>query len=194
MKGHKTVHQDVRYNNMKIILYRHARPVVSNNEIILGSDFPDWVKRYNDSEICETYNQTQKEKEVISSVLKRSWKTAELFGEKIVKISELNEAEVPLIHFPQVPLKAKYWLVIARLLWLFGYQKNCESFKDAKYRIEKLLDIIENYLKNHVEVVIIGHGFLNLMLKNQLKKHGWSIKTKTRNKFLDYSVFTKTEQ
>jgi len=163
---------DVRVQEeMEIVIYRHAEPMVSGNEIISGHDFPSWVLRYNDSGIIKIEPRMKKEKIVLTSNLKRSMETGKLIGEKIIPNSIFCEAEVPLVQFPAIKMRAKFWMALSRFLWLFGLKKKCESFKDAKQRV-----------------------FINRLIKKKLIHRGWSLsQVEDGNKFLGKMTF-RTEQ
>jgi len=80
---------------MEIILYRHAEPVVSNNELIFGWDFPQWVQRYNESGIITEKINVEKEKVVYTSDLVRSFETGKLLVKKTIQNPLFREAEIP---------------------------------------------------------------------------------------------------
>lgn len=160
---------------MEIIIYRHAEPIVSGNEIISGRDFTQWVQRYNDSGIIANEPIGDKEDIVYTSDLKRSVETAKLIGNNVIQDSLFREAEVPLIRFPAMRLKAKMWLAISRSLWLLGLSTKCESFEDARQRTKQIVEKIELLLLENKKIVIIGHGFLNRMIKKELLHKGWSL-------------------
>ena len=176
-----------------IIVYRHAEPVVSDNEIILGHDFPLWVSRYNASDILTAKAIDPKEPFILASTLKRSVETGKLLGREVREHSLLREAEVPLIRFPAFRMKAKYWLMFSRILWLLGFYKDCESFDAAKQRINKITDLIHSYLNVNKKVVMVGHGFMNRLLRKRLIQQGWSLKTNEGNGFMSKMVFKKEQ-
>jgi broad specificity phosphatase PhoE len=178
---------------MEIIIYRHAEPIVSANEIISGQDFALWVHRYNESGIFYSECPCEKEEIVYTSDLKRSLETGRLIGNHIIPDSIFREAEVPLIKFPSFRLKAKVWLAISRSLWLLGLSTKCESFKEAKHRAKRIVERIEALQSENKRVVIIGHGFLNRLIRNELMQQGWFLeKVKAENGFLSRMSF-KTE-
>ena len=107
----------------KITIYRHAKPTVSEEEVILGKDYPDWVKRYNDSGITLPNKVLPKENFVFTSKINRSIKTGKAISKRIEENELFNEAEVPLIRFPKFKKKANFWVVISRVLW-FLTEKN----------------------------------------------------------------------
>ena len=173
----------------KIIIYRHAKPIVSQNEIISGKDYPNWVKRYNDSDIILPKKELPKEDLVFTSKIKRSIKTGEAIGKKIKECELFNEAEVPLIRFPKFIKKAKFWIVISRVLWLYGVSIKCESYRKTKKRVNTAIEFIDSYLKTNDEIIIVGHGFINSMLKKQLLKNGWQLSLDEGHDYLSKMIF-----
>lgn len=178
---------------MQIIIYRHAEPIVSGNEIISGQEFALWVQRYNESGIFANECPGEKVDVVYTSDLKRSLETGKLIGNHVIQDSLFREAEVPLIRFPSMRLKAKVWLAISRSLWLLGLSTKCESFKEAKHRAKRIVERIELQLLKSKKIVIIGHGFINRLIKKELLQQGWFLeKAKAENRFLSRMSF-KTE-
>ena len=163
---------------MEIILYRHAEPTVSDKEKISGRDFPLWVQRYNESGIRTNDIVHTKEEVVYTSDLLRSIETGRLIGKKTIESSLIREAEIPLIRFPAIRLKAKFWLFISRSLWLFGLKTRCESLTEAKIRVKQAVDKFESLLSEDGRIVIVGHGFINRLIEKELLHRGWLLKQK----------------
>ena len=89
------------HKKKQITIYRHAKPIVLQDEIILGKDYPDWVRRYNDSGIVLSETGLPKENFVFTSKIRRSIKTGKTISNKLKECQLFNEAEIPLIHFPK---------------------------------------------------------------------------------------------
>lgn len=175
---------------MELFLYRHAEPVVSADEIISGRDFPLWVQKYNESDILPINKSCAKEKVIYTSNLLRSIETGYFLGEKINITSLLREAEIPLIKFPAVNLKTKLWLFVARMLWLAGVNKNCESFAEAKSRAGQMVHMFGSIRYNEQRIVAVGHGFMNRLIKKELLRRGWKLKQSPENhSFLSRMIF-----
>jgi broad specificity phosphatase PhoE len=175
---------------MEIIIYRHAKPIVSSNEIISGHDFPLWVQRYDESGICVNLFSGQKEEVVYTSNLKRSLETGKLIGNNVIQDPLFREAEIPLIKFPAIRLNVKLWLAISRSLWLLGFGKECESFKEARQRAKRIVERIEFQLLENEKIVIAGHGLINRLVKKELLRQGWFLdQAKGGNGFLSSMNF-----
>jgi broad specificity phosphatase PhoE len=180
---------------MEIILYRHAEPVVSNEEVINGRDFPIWVQRYNESGIIAEDIRIEKEKVVYTSDLRRSIETGNRFSEKIIQNPLLREAEFPLIQFPAIRLKAKYWMFFSRAVWLLGSKTKCESFKEARQRARQIVDQLESLLIENQRIVIVAHGFLIRLIKRELLCSHWILTRSSGGyRFLSKMVFKKGGQ
>lgn len=175
---------------MQIILYRHAEPTVSINEKIRGCDFSKWVQRYNESGIKTIKNIQDKEKVIYTSDLLRSIETGQMIGENIIASPLSREAGIPLIKFPAINIKAQYWLIMARILWLLGVKTGCESFSDAKVRAKEAVDWFENILSKEERIVVVGHGFMNRLIKKELLNRGWLLKqTNATHSYLGKMIF-----
>ena len=172
-----------------IILYRHAKPLISENEIIPGKDYPNWVKRYNNSDITLPSTILPEENFVFTSKIKRSIKTGLAISKKIEENEVFNESEVPLIHFPNLKKKAKFWIIISRILWMYGISTKCESHKKTKQRVNAAIKFIDSYLETNNEIIIVGHGYFNHMLKKQLQKRGWQLTLDEGHDYLDKTIF-----
>jgi broad specificity phosphatase PhoE len=177
---------------MEILLYRHAEPVVSNEEVINGRRFPLWVQRYNESGIIADDINIEKEKVVYTSDLRRSIETGKRFGEKIIQNSLFREAEFPLINFPAIRLKAKYWMFFSRSLWLLGAKIKCESFKEARERARQIVDQFESLLVENQRIVVVSHGFIIRLIKRELLRRHWILTQSSGGyRFLSKMVFKK---
>ncbi len=177
---------------MEIIIYRHAEPAISINEKIRGCDFPEGVKKYNESGIIAVKDMEHKEKVVYTSDLLRSMETGLLIGENIVTTPLLREAGIPLIKFPAVYLKAKYWMILARILWLTGNKTGCESFSEARARARLAVDWFESLLLEKERIVAVGHGFINRLIKRELLMRGWLLnQPKVSYGYLGKMIFEK---
>ncbi|MFB3164549.1 hypothetical protein ABLO26_24620 [Neobacillus sp. 179-J 1A1 HS] len=64
--------------------------------------------------------------------------------------------------------------VILRCLWFIGYSSGCESLKDAKIRAEEASKFLVNCAMEHHHVVLVGHGFFNMLIGKELKRMGWN--------------------
>jgi broad specificity phosphatase PhoE len=147
------------------------------------------VKRYNNSDINVPQKELPKEDFIFTSKINRSIKTGKMISQRIEVNKLFNEAEVPLIRFPKFKKKAKFWIVISRILWMYGLSTKCESYRATKKRVSSAIKFIDSYLKTNNEIIIVGHGFINHMLKKQLIKNGWQLSLDEGHDYLSKMIF-----
>jgi len=168
---------------MKIIILRHGKPVTLSLNKLSASEFSSWVDQYNTTGLCPTSKPTEyaqncanKCNAIVCSELPRSIESAKGFNNKNIVLSDsiFNEAGLPVANWHVIKFSPKIWAVVFRILWLLGYSKNSESFKEAKSRasvaVEKLTEIALEY----ESVLFVGHGVYNRILASELKRVGWS--------------------
>ena len=117
---------------------------------------------------------------------------------KAISIPLFRETELPtpLTKLYGLKLNSNIWAVILRCLWFCGYSRGCESFSNAKNRAEKASELLVEYAKEHTSVVLVGHGFFNILIARELQKAGWKGKKKTSAKHWScttYSLFNSNE-
>ena len=184
---------------MQITLLRHGKTEFSHKKLLSSESFSNWVKSYNLSGLCEssqpsdsTVEHVAKCNAVICSELHRSKESARKL--KIYKIdltsSLFNEAGLPVVKVKYMKLPTKIWLVLFRLLWLFGYSGNSESFRETKKRATEATNILVEFAKEHDHVLFIGHGVYNRILSRKLLELGWAGEKLSSTKHWGYSVYT----
>jgi len=70
-----------------------------------------------------------------------------------------------------------------------GISTKCESYRATKRRVNSAIEFIDAYLKSNNEIIIIGHGFINHMLRKQLIKKGWSLSLNEGHDYLNKMIF-----
>lgn len=168
---------------MEIILLRHGKPKPISFNRIKAFSFINWIESYNLSGLCPTSIPTQKAlsaankcNAIICSELPRSKESAKALKIKNITLfySQFNEAGLPGANWRSLKLYPTTWAVIFRVLWLFGYSNNSESYKEAKIRAGKSAKKLIELAKEHKTVLFVGHGIYNKLLAKQLKSLGWS--------------------
>jgi broad specificity phosphatase PhoE len=120
---------------------------------------------------------------VMTSHLTRTRHSPSLLGAASFIESELfREVELPELSLSFSKLTPNVWAIFFRCLWFAGYSKNCESYRDAKVRAKKASGVLIDNAKKHEFVVLIGHGFFNQLIANELRKQGWKGKTRSDKK------------
>jgi broad specificity phosphatase PhoE len=177
---------------MEISLIRHGKSLCIENKRIPCSEFKHWIGEYDfngvfeeDSYPMETLEKIKKANVVITSDLKRSLESAKLLNSnlKTVSLPLFRETELPIpLRKWTLTLQPNIWAIILRCLWLIGYSRECESFANAKLRAEKASELLIEYAQKHTSVVLVGHGFFNMLIAKELQKKGWKGKRKTNSK------------
>lgn len=175
---------------MEITFIRHGKSVCVEKKPITLTEFKEWVGKYDhdgvmeeESYPTESCEKVTKANVVFTSDLTRSIQSAKLLKPDADLISNpvFREVELPssTLKFRNVKLRPRYWLVILRLLWFFGYSKDCESIKRAKKRAVNATDLLLKTAKHNDRIVLVGHGFFNMMVAKELQKHGLKGNRKT---------------
>jgi len=111
----------------------------------------------------------------VTSKLIRTIDSAKLLGIKVTTTSELfNESELPYPNRLLFPLPWRFYLVLYRLLWFFGFKQNCPGKLKDQQRARSGSVLLANLAANHKVVLLIGHGIMNRLICSELKKSGWS--------------------
>ena len=119
----------------------------------------------------------------VTSSLRRAIDSAKVLGIDIYESNALfNEALIPEVNIPFLKLKPKSWLVMLRVLLLFGLGKKDASLKAAKIQAieasKRLLELSNTY----DTVVLVGHGGMNWLMRKELMKEGWNLEPHASNK------------
>jgi len=167
---------------MEIVLLRHGKPNIPSLSKLSASAFCEWVKDYNASGLSVSSKPTNKAlvrtsdcNVIICSNLPRSIESGKALnaGKIILSDSIFNEAGLPSTSWQKLKLSPKFWAVFFRVLWLLGFSRNSESFKEAKTRATEAVKILVKLANEHEKVMFVGHGVYNRILANELRKNGW---------------------
>lgn len=186
---------------MRIVLIRHGRPAVDSRKWMTSFEFGQWIDSYNAAELCdsvqppnELFQLVQNCNSVVCSNLHRSLSSAkrlEIKETKIIRDHQFREMEMPWGRLSGLKLKPNYWSIIFRLLWVAGYSKNSESFKDATLRARQAALTLESLAKKKRSVLFVGHGMLNRAIAESLVKRGWETKRKLSGNYWGVGVFER---
>lgn len=83
----------------------------------------------------------------------------------------------------------KVWLIFFRILWLFGYSQNCESFKETKLRAKKATEKLIDLSKQHKAIILVGHGIMNRLIRKELILYKWDETKKLKSNNWNYGIF-----
>jgi broad specificity phosphatase PhoE len=183
---------------MKIVLLRHGKPRLSDFGKMTGSEFCDWIESYDVAPLdlefpapTDSIKISESCNAAICSTLVRSIESSNELGltEKVKASSEFIEASLPSYNIFNLKFSSKIWLVIFRVLWVFGYSPNSESYSEVKIRARKCSDKLVATAKDNDSVIFVGHGILNRLISKELIRRGWQGPAKTKNKHWQFCVY-----
>ncbi|KEZ51597.1 histidine phosphatase family protein [Metabacillus indicus] len=186
---------------MEISLIRHGKSQCIDNEPMMICSFKNWVQKYDDDGVFEEDEYPSESIKIISKVrfvftsdLKRSIQSAHILSSNSHIISDpvFREAELPCTKKKLCGLKLSptTWTIILRILWVFGYSKNCESYKCAKNRARMGAEVLIKHAEEHHHAALVGHGFFNMMIAKELRGKGWTGKRKTDTNHWKCTTYT----
>lgn len=181
---------------MEIILLRHGNPEVELKGYINASELKKLTITYAESGIKDFPPETLKDQftshYVVCSNLERSIHSAKKLNFKQIHLSDalFKESDIPYFNQSIIKLPVMTWLVILRILWLFGFNKNGESIKQAKnrakYASKKLIELAEE----HEKVILIGHGLMNRLIAKQLNYKNWKGPVSPGKRYWEFGIYT----
>jgi len=181
----------------KIILLRHGEVEMENYKYISANQFGEWIDTYNNADIKSEFSSKDEIKVLLNdtdilicSNLKRSIQSAKIFDKVPFETDYIfNEAELPYSNWNLLKLNPKIWLIFFRILWLFGYSKNSESYKDAKQRAKNATEKLIELSSQYKTVVLVGHGVMNKLIQKELVALKWIESKKLQNRNWCFGVF-----
>jgi broad specificity phosphatase PhoE len=167
-------------------LIRHGEPEIMSTEkafsIKSGSQIGPLIKAYDLCGVVFGRHDTSELPEIIrnadfvlSSSLRRTQDSLRMLGcEKFTSMEIFDEAHLPWQMPSWIRLPVAIWALFLRLIWAVGYRSNCESIAHFKERMNKAAYIIEKLFQEHQNIVLLGHGLVNLTLSRILiNREGW---------------------
>ncbi|MGL1956795.1 MAG: hypothetical protein OCD00_05700 [Colwellia sp.] len=184
---------------MEIILIRHGKPTSANNPVLNACEYTNWIRRYNFSSVAknsrpDVINTELKSFYLISSHLNRAIHSTEIYtGRKPDLISPLyKEMDIPRYKLP-FKFKAMTWVYLCRLLWMLGLNGSFESYRSARKRAEVAAEQLVELSKEKGNIVLFGHGYMNLHIRKVLIRKGWSL-TRKNNSFWGLSSLENIQE
>ena len=168
---------------MKISFIRHGR-LDCTIEPMTVTSFHEWIKGYDLHTITEkqpipleTREAVEVAKLIVTSDQKCAVQSAAELMDSLcfIQNSLFREAAVPASFYAPKWLKCKLnvWMCIGRALWILGYHKNVESYKEVRER-EQAAYVLHRYALVHGSIALVGHNYFNSMIGTELRAMGWS--------------------
>ena len=164
---------------MEIILLRHGRPKVDLKGGFSATELKQLVASYEQSDIQGFPPEKLKGNFdlyfVVCSDLPRSLQSAKKLGFEQTNECHSLFAETNIPHFDggNLRLPVSIWVLVLRIMWLFGFSKNGEAFKHAKKRSEEAANKLIELAQKHNKVILVGHGLMNRLIAKQLRQKSW---------------------
>lgn len=180
---------------MEIVLLRHGKPKVEFSGYLSAKELKDLVFAYKYSNIKdqppEKLKECFKDHYVVCSDLPRSIESAKKLNFKSIHVSDELYRETDIPHFDNsfLELPIMVWLILLRVLWLFGFSKNGESFAQAKIRSKQAANKLVGLAESNEKIIIVGHGLMNRLIGYQLEKKGWQPSKRERKRYWEYKKY-----
>lgn len=183
---------------MRITLLRHGRPAFELEGNVQAKDLAEIAKSYDLSGIAdipprETVEAIQRDHFVVCSHLARSIESAKALGFSEIHVRDPLFCETAIPHFGSgcVSLPVSVWIVVLRILWLFGFSRNGESLANARIRAKKAAERLVELAEEHQNILVVGHGFINHFIANELKKSGWLGPSNPDKGYWGYGIYER---
>jgi broad specificity phosphatase PhoE len=183
---------------MRITLLRHGKPEFELKGNVRGQDLGMIARSYDLSGIVGSppnaaVTAAQGSNIVVCSHLIRSVESARALGCFEVHVKDPLFCETAIPHFSRgsIPLPVSVWIVVLRILWLFGFSRNGESLNDARRRARQAAERLVELAEEHQNVLLVGHGFINHFIAKELQKLGWLGPSKPGAGFWGYGIYER---
>jgi broad specificity phosphatase PhoE len=183
---------------MRITLLRHGRPGFELKGTIRARDLRGTAESYDLSGISdlpteEVKGMVSESRQVVCSHLPRSVDSARALGFLTPHLEDPLFSETLIPHFSSgsIALPAGGWVVLLRVLWLFGFSRNGESLIDTRIRARQAAAKLIELAEGHRQVLLVGHGFMNRFIARELLRSGWAGPLKPGKGFWGYGVYEK---
>ena len=180
---------------MEIVLLRHGKPNVELSGYLSTKELKQLVYDYAQSSIQdlpdEKLKSNFKDHFVVCSDLLRSLDSAKLLNLNNIHVSDALYRETDLPHFDKFNFKLPiiFWVVFLRVIWLFGFSKNGESYKQAKKRSRLAADELIKLARKNEKILVVGHGLINRLIGQELHRRKWKVAKNEGKRYWEFSSY-----
>lgn len=168
-----------------ITLVRHGEPALSRRVKLDWRGYRDWWAAYDRAGLLEgqlpppvLHDFAREARYIYASPLPRSVQTARAVcqGHGFVELPQLVEAPLPP---PRLPSFVKFtpnswgWGFVARAWWWFVDTPGQETRREAQKRAKDMALFLTDKAREGGDVLVLAHGYFNLMISLELKKMGF---------------------
>jgi hypothetical protein len=166
-----------------ITLARHGEPALSRKVKLSSREYREFWARYELMGLLP--GQTPPPHLVgfvedcdvlISSTRLRAIESAQAVGKgrAFTREEVLIEAPLPPPNWPMIKLSPRIWGFMARFhWWFFNHHQGEESRGQAEARADQAAAKLEAIADSGQNVVVLAHGFFNVLIGRALLKRGW---------------------
>ena len=168
-----------------ITLARHGEPALSRRIRLDAAGYRRWWAAYEEGGILPGQTPPDglmtlaRDADVIfASPRRRAVETAEavLAGKHFVRDPLFVEAPLPPPRLPRLlRFGPRTWGVMARTSWWLGGHAGEESRPAAQARAREAADRLVRAAESEGRVLVLAHGYFNMMVGRELKKRGWRL-------------------
>lgn len=184
---------------MEIVVVRHGRPKnLDSRKVVNALEFGQWVDSYSNTGLdnshpppVATVSKANSCQYVVCSDLPRAIESVAVLvaGRAIEQDPLFRECEMPYMRWRGLKLPVAVWSIVFRLLHIFGYSREVESFKKARARANHCAARLNSLAQEHESVLLVGHGTLNWLISRKLIQGGWSTQRRASGGYWSYGVF-----
>ncbi len=175
---------------------RHGKPDVAIPRLLASWQVRGFIDHYNAAGIKEgappeAIAIARQCPVLLSSDLLRTQQSALALKDEGADLVDpiFREAELPYFHRLPIILPPAIWLLLLRGMWWFGYSRNGESIRQARERAGLAVERLIVLAREHERLLLVGHGFSNHFIAQELLKQGWSGALKPGHKHWKYSCY-----
>ena len=114
----------------------------------------------------------------------------DIFGFVDVSDPLFREAELPDLPAWALTARPTTYFAIARVLWMLGRKRNCESRTDFHKRVDAAASLLIRAANDHAAVAFIGHGWFNRALAKSLQTKGFAPTQPPQHAHGTFTLFT----
>jgi broad specificity phosphatase PhoE len=182
---------------MQITLIRHGQPSFHFAKWISAKNLVNTIDAYDAAEISGTPPLEAKKlasthRIVVCSNLPRSISSAQALGFDNIHSGDALFQEISMPYFSTGSLKLPIstWVILLRVLWLFGFKRNGESLTDARIRAKQAAQLLIELATNHEKVLLVGHGLMNRFIAKELLSNNWDGPNNPGSRYWAYSTYS----
>ena len=165
-----------------ITLVRHGTPDWDFRTPIAGAALARWLEGERDAALVPAQRPSEEllarvrgVRCVAASPLRRSIESARLVAPALHPMIDecFTEPALPCALTSRLRFRPEVWTWLARSAWFAGWSSGVESFSAARRRASVAARKLAALAAQHGDVVLIGHGLMNILIAGELRRLRW---------------------